>query len=262
MIPYIKTAFTNPKEIYIGRNMKWRDFFSIVFLATALLTIISLFQYIPMLNGISDDFNEIKESIPAFELKENEITSESTSYIYQTESMMFYFDPENKIDMDTIDRNANRVNAPVSTALLNDGLYLNFIGRSFYLAYSDIDNLTTNDLQTLVSTFGNLSNTTILAFILVVFIMQFFLFIYELIPLTLMASIVSAFSRLRLTLFQNYKIVLLAVIPVILLVNLIHVLIYPLNFHFEIILVMTLLTYYMSISDMKKKLLQNRKLDK
>lgn len=262
MIPYIKTAFTNPKEIYIGRNMKWRHFFSIVFLMTALLTVISLFQYIPMLNGISDDFNEIKESIPAFELEGNKITSESESYIYQTDSMMFYFDPENKIDMDTIDRNANRANAPVSTALLNDGLYLNLIGRSYYLAYSDVDNLTTNDLQTLISSFGNLSTTTILVFLLVVFIMQFFLFIYELIPLTLMASIVSAFSRLRLTLFQNYKIVLLAVIPVTLFVNLIHAIIYPLNFHFEIILVMTLVTYYMSISDMKKKLLQNKDLKK
>lgn len=261
MIPYIKTAFTNPKEIYIGRNMKWKHFFSIALLATGLLTFISLFQYIPMLNTISDDFNDIKESIPAFKLENNEITSANESYIYQTDSMMFYFDPDNKMDIDTIDRNANRTKAPVSTALLKDGLYMNFIGRSYYLSYSDVDNLTTNDLQILVSSFGNLSNMTIAIFILVVFIMQFFLFIYELIPLTLMASIITAFSRLRLTLFQHCKIVLLAVIPTTLLVNFIHAVIFPLNFHFEIILVMSLLTYYISISDMKKKLLQNKDLE-
>lgn len=262
MIPYIKTAFTNPKEIYIGRNMKWRHFFSILLLTTGLLTVISLFQYIPMLNEISEDFNEIKESIPNFELKDNALTSTSESYIYQTDSMMFYFDPDNNIDTDTISRNANRVTAPVSTALLRDGLYVNFIGRSYYLPYNDIENLTTKDLQILVSSFGNMSNNTTLIFIFVVFVMQFFLFIYELIPLTLMATIVSVFSRLRLNLIQNYKIILLAVIPVSILINLIHTIIYPLNFQFEITIIMTLLTYYISISNMKKKLLQNKDLEK
>ena len=261
MIPYIKTAFTNPKEIYIGRNMKWRHFFYIVLLTSGLLTFISLFQYIPMLNNISDDFLEIKESIPAFELENNEINSENDSYIYQTDSMMFYFDPDNRMDIETIDRNANRTNAPVSTAILKDGLYMNFIGQGYHFSYSQMDHVTTSDLESLISSFGDLSATTFLIFILVVFIMQFFLFIYELIPLTFMAAIISAFSRLRLSLFQNYRIVLLAVIPPTILVNIVHTIIFPLSFQFEIIMVMSILTYYISISDLKKKLLQNKDLD-
>ena len=261
MIPYLKTAFTNPKEIYIGRNMKWRHFFSIVLLTSALLTFISLFQYIPMLNNISDDFLEIKESIPAFELVNNEITSENESYIYQTDSMMFYFDPDNRMDIETINRNANRTTAPISTALLKDGLYMNFIGQGYHFSYSQMDNVTTSDLESLISSFGDLSGTTFVLFIVFVFVMQFFLFIYELLPITFMAAILSTFSRLRLSLLQNYRIVLLAVIPPILLVNIVHALIYPLSFHFEIIMVMSIFTYYISMTDLKKKLLQNKDLE-
>ena len=261
MIPCLKTAFTNPKEIYIGRNMKWRHFFSIVLLTSALLTFISLFQYIPMLNNISDDFLEIKESIPAFELVNNEITSENESYIYQTDSMMFYFDPDNRMDIETINRNANRTTAPISTALLKDGLYMNFIGQGYHFSYSQMDNVTTSDLESLISSFGDLSGTTFVLFIVFVFVMQFFLFIYELLPITFMAAILSTFSRLRLSLLQNYRIVLLAVIPPILLVNIVHALIYPLSFHFEIIMVMSIFTYYISMTDLKKKLLQNKDLE-
>lgn len=262
MIPYLKTAFTNPKEIYIGRNMKWRHFFSIVLLTSALLTFISLFQYIPMLNNISDDFLEIKESIPAFEIENNVITSENESYIYQTDSMMFYFDPDNRMDIETINRNANRTSAPISTAILKDGLYMNFVGQGYHFSYSQMDNVTTSDLESIISSFGDLSGTTFVLFIVFVFIMQFFLFIYELLPITFMAAILSAFSRLRLSLLQNYRIVLLAVIPPILLVNIVHTFIYPLSFHFEIIMIMSIFAYYISISDLKKKLLQNKDLEK
>lgn len=257
MIPYIKTAFTNPKEIYIGRNMKWRNFFSIAFLATILLTLISLIQYIPMLQSISDDFNEIKESIPAFELEDNHLTSSNKSYIYQTNSMMFYFDPDNRMDTDTINRNSSRIEAPVSTALLRDGLYMNFIGQEYFVSYSQIQNLTTSDLETLIASFGNISGTTIAFFIAIIFVMQFILFIYELIPITLIATMVSVFSRLRLNILQNYRIVLLAVIPPIILISLVHTLIIPIHFQTEVVLIMSLFTYYLSISELKKKLLED-----
>ena len=104
MFHYIKTVLTNPKEIYTGRNMKNTHYFSLLFILTLILTLFSIVEFLPFANKMNEDFNEIKSSIPAFELVDNELESDSESYVYQTDSLFLYFDPDNKIETDTFYR--------------------------------------------------------------------------------------------------------------------------------------------------------------
>lgn len=258
MITYLKTAFTNPKYIYTGRNMKKRHTFYLMLLTSALLTFISLFQYIPILNGVSEDFNDVKASIPTFSLEDNKISSETESYIYQTDSLLFYFDPDNRIDIETIRQNTNRVSAPLTTALLQEGLYLNIVGQDFYLGFDEVENITTEDIESLIASIGEFSTPAMLLAILGIFIIQFSLFTYELLPITLFANIISIFNQLKLKLSQTFKIVLLAVIPLSIILNLIHTFIFPISSQFEILLIMSMFIYYRSIKLLKKKLLDSK----
>lgn len=256
MINYIKTVFTKPKEIYTGRNMKNSHFFLLLLLLTLVLTFLSIFEFLPIARNMHSDLTEIKDSIPEFELVENNLDSEDESYIYQTDNMIFYFDPQDKITTDTIDSNANTVTAPVSIGILDDQMYLNVIGQDYSLQYSNLDNFTTKDLENLIYDFGSVSTSLILLFLLFLLIFNFILFVSYFFPIALFANIISIYRRTRLRFFQSAKISLLAMIGPTLIVYIINAFLFPVRFQFEIIMGAALVIYYMSITEMKYRIEQ------
>jgi hypothetical protein len=259
MLTYIKTAFTKPKEIYIGRNMKNRYFFSLLLLLSLTLTFLSIFEFIPIARNIGNDVNEIRDSIPEFELIDNNLESATESYIYQTDSMIFYFDPDDNISTDTIDSNADTTSAPVSLGILDDQLYLNLMSQSYSLEYADLNNFTTADLQGLINSFGNVSNSYIVFFIVFLFIFNLILFITQFFPIALFANIISIYRQTTLRFFQSAKMALLAIMSPTVIVYAINAFLFPVRFQFEIILVASLVLYYMSISEMKKRIIEQSK---
>lgn len=261
MITYIKTAFTKPKEIYTGRNMKNRHFFSLLLLLSVVLTFLSIFEFLPIARNMTNDVNEIRESIPEFELVDNQLESESESYIYQTDSMVFYFDPDNNISTDTIDNNASIASAPVSLGILDNQLYLNLLDQNYSLNYADLDNFTTADLQGLISSFGNVSANYIFFFIIFLFIFNFILFVMQFLPIALFANIISIYRRTSLRFFQSAKMALLAVMGPTLIVYAVNAFLFPVRFQFEIILGASLVLFYMSITEMKKRIIEQSNQD-
>lgn len=259
MITYIKTAFTKPKEIYTGRNMKNKHFFSLLLLLSVTLTFLSVFEFLPIVRDLSDDVNEIRESIPEFELVDNQLRSGSESYIYQTDSMVFYFDPDDNISTETIDNNANTVSTPVSLGILDDQLYLNLLDQSYGLNYANLENFTTSDLQGIIQRFGNISPIYIFFFIIFLLIFNLILFITQFIPIALFANIISIYRKTTLRFFQSAKMALLAVMGPTLIVYAVNAFLFPVRFQFEIILGASLVLYYMSITEMKKRIIQQSK---
>lgn len=256
MITYIKTAFTRPKEIYTGRNMKNKHFFSLLLLLSVILTFLSIFEFLPIARNMNNDINEIRESIPEFELVDNQLESESDSYIYQTDSMVFYFDPDDNISTDTINSNANTTSAPVSLGILDSQLYLTLLGQNYSLNYADLDNFTTADLEGLISSFGNISTNYIFFFIVLLFIFNIILFVMQFLPIALFANIISIYRRTSLRFFQSAKMALLAVMGPTLIVYAVNAFLFPVRFQFEIILAASLVLYYMSITEMKKRIIE------
>lgn len=256
MINYIKKVFTKPKEIYIARNMKSSHYFLIILLTSLALTILSIFEVLPVANQFSDDYGEIKESVPPFELVDGKLESSQESYVYQTNSVLFYFDSENKITTETIDQNARLHSAPISIGMLKDKIYFNITGTNYSFVYSNFSNLTGEDLVNLFNSIGDFSLGMYFLLIISLIILNLFLFITQLIPITLFANLISVYRKTSLNFFQNAKITLLASIIPFLSMYVVNA--FPINItnQFEIILITSLVIFYMSISEMKNRMLK------
>lgn len=256
MINYLNKVFTKPKEIYIARNMKGSHYFLIMLLVGLALTVLSIFDVIPVANQFSDDYDEIKAAVPAFELVDGKLESEQESYAYQTNSVLFYFDSEDKISTQTIDQNAKLHTAPISIGMLKDQIYFNVSDTSYSFVYSNFDNLSADDLSNLFNNVGNFSTGMHVLLILLLVGLNLFLYITQLIPITLFANLISVYRKTRLNFFQNAKIALLASIIPFLLMHIINAFNFNISNQFEIIFMTSLVIFYMSITEMKKRMLK------
>lgn len=254
MLTYIKTVFTKPKEIYIGRNMKRSHFLLFILLMAGILSIMSIFESMPAFNQLTDDYQEIRTSIPEFNLDNNQLESEEKTYVYQTPSLVFYFDPDGEIETDTIDRNMNTQSAPISIALLDQKMYFNFLGIGYPFPYSDYESLTSENILDALDSMGNYSLTTYLAFIVILLLMNIFLYLSQLLPITLFAHLISTFRRTGLRFMQNAKIAVLASIIPFLLVGLVNIFGIYIDIQFEITFVMSLFIFYISITELKNRI--------
>ncbi len=254
MINYIKTAFTKPKEIYIGRNMKNSHFFAILFSLVAILTLFSLADFYPAAKKMTNDITEVKQAIPDFTLENDTLESETESFIYQTDTFMLYFDPDNKMSTETINRNMKTWPVPVAIGLLNEELSLNVMGQTFTLPYADLSDFTTADLKQTIASFGQVSPGFIFLFAVFLFLFNFTLYLMQFFPIVLFANIISVYRRTNLRFFQTIKMALLATIPPILALYAIDALLFDVYFLFELFVAASIVIYYLSISEMKKRI--------
>lgn len=258
MIDYIKTVFTKPKEIYTARNMKASRYFLMILLMTITLTLISVFEVLPVFNQISDDYDEIRDFLPAYEVVGKQLESEEESYVYQTDSIVFYFDPENKMSTDIVDRNMTSQRAPISIALLDDQLYFNILNNSQSFNYERFS-ITANDIDNIFASISSFSFSTIIILVLVLFLLNLFLYVSQLIPITVFANLISVFRRSRLRFFQNAKIALLASVIPFILMYVLNALQIMIPYQFEIIFTTSLIIFYISITEFKNRIQLQKK---
>lgn len=261
MINYIKTVFTKPKEIYTARNMKNAHYFLFILITGLILTLLSIFEILPVATQLSEDYEEVRASVPEFELVNGELESETDSYAYQTNSILFYFDSEDKINTESIDLNMPTQTAPISFGLLKDQIYFNAAGTSYSFRYNNFENLTAEDLKTLINNVGSFTTEMYIILILILIGLNLFLYVTQLIPITLFANLISVFRRTRLTFFQNAKISLLASMGPFILMAILNAFQFQIQFQFEIILAASILLFYMSITEMKNRIRKQRDTD-
>lgn len=261
MINYIKTVFTKPKEIYTARNMKNSHYFLLVLLTGLSLTLLSIFEILPVATQLSEDYEEVRASVPEFELVNGELESVTDSYAYQTNSILFYFDSEDKIDTESIDLNMPTQTAPISFGLLKDQIYFNAAGTSYSFMYNNFENLTAEDLKTLINNVGSFTTEMYIILILILIGLNLFLYVTQLIPITLFANLISVFRRTRLTFFQNAKISLLASMGPFILMAILNAFQLQIHYQFEINLAASILLFYISITEMKNRIQKQKDTD-
>jgi len=254
MFNYIKTVFTRPKEIYTARNMKNAHYFLLILITSLILTFLSIFEIFPIANQFSDDYEEINASIPAFELVDGQLESDTGSYVYQTNSMMFYFDSEDRITIDDIESNIPTQVAPISIGLLKDEIYLNATNTKYSFSYDDFKNLDADTLMEAMNTMGNFTIGMYILLIIILLIVNLFIYITQLLPISLFANLISVARRTRMSFFQNAKIALLASMGPFVLIAILNAFQVPVSYQYEITLFTSLLLFYMSITEMKKRI--------
>lgn len=253
MIDYIKTVFTKSKEIYIARNMKGIHYLLLIILLTLTLSFISVFEMLPAFNQLSNDYSEIKEFLPAFEVKDGQLTSEHESYVYQTDSIVFYFDPDDRMDTKIIDKNMRRQTAPVSIGLMDEELHFNILNRSQTFNYQQF-NITANDLEAIILSIGAFSPGVIVLLLFVLYILNLFLYLGQLFSITLFANVISYLRRTHLRFIQNAKIALLASVIPFLTIYLFNAFQVYVPYQIELTIIASLLIFNISISEFKKRI--------
>lgn len=254
MIYYIKQAITNPKEIYVGRNMKNSHFLSILFLLATTLTFLSFFEFYPILKGMQEDITEVKQAIPDFTLQNKQLESYSESFVYQTDTLLFYFDPEDKINTETIVRNMNSGSIPVSVGLLKDELVLDVLNQNFSMAYDSITNFTTDDLLEMIESFGEFSPLFLLFLFVFLIVYNLMMYIIQFFPIVLFSNIISVYRRTGLRFLQTAKVALLATILPSLGLYIVNAFFFNVYYHLEILIVSSVFIYYLSMTEMKTRM--------
>lgn len=261
MLNYIKTVFTKPKEIYTARNMKNANYFLLILITSLILTFLSIFELFPIANQFSDDFEEINSSIPDFELVDGKLESDTGSYIYQTNSMMFYFDSEDRIAIGDIELNIPTQAAPISIGLLKDKVYLNAAGTKYSFSYTDFKNLDAQTLREAMNSMGNFTIGTYILLIIILLIANLLLYLIQLLSISLFANLISIARRTQMTFIQNAKIALLASMGPFILMAILNALHFQISYQYEIILLSSLIFFYMSITEMRKRMDKQKKSD-
>lgn len=253
LINYIKSLFKEPTEIYTARNMKNSHYFLFILSMGILLTLSSLFRIKPEFDAISKDYEEIVTALPDVDLVEGQLESTTGSYIYQTDTLVFYFDPENKIETKLIDKNMKVQTAPISIGLMDQEIYINMLDVSQSYTYSDL-NLTTESLQALISLNTFYQPLFYLVTLLVTFLFNLFLYSTQLLSISIFANLISVIGKTGLKFFQNAKIALLASIIPFSVFAVINALQITVSYQYEIISITSLVLFYLSINEFKKRL--------
>ncbi len=253
MIDYIKRLFKEPTEIYIARNMKNSHYFLFVLLMGVLMTFLSLFEIKPEFDQLAKDYDEIASFIPDFELVDGALESEDASYIYETDYIVFYFDPDNIVEPDLIDQNMKRQSAPISVGLLNQEIYLNVLDKKQKIRYTDFS-LTANELKSTILSFGSFNFLIYGLIVTILFVINLFMYLTQLLSISIFANLISVIQRSSLHFLQNAKIALLASMIPFLTISISNAFQIPLNFQFEIVSVASLVLFSMSIKEFKNRL--------
>lgn len=260
MFTYVKNLIQQPKEIYTARNMKNKHFFFFLILIGFLTTLLSAADIREDYNQLRADYQEIQASIPTYEIVDGELESDAESYIYQTDSLVFYFDAEGKITQNLIDKNMKNQHAPMSFALQKDRLYLNVLGQSRSIKYSRFD-LAGESLQSVLNVDLLNSPFYFLLILFILFWIQVILYASQLFTIAIFANLISFIQQTGLTFIQNAKIALMASIIPTLIFALLNTFNLSVAYASELTTLGSLFLFYLAIDEFKKRLKQHQEPD-
>lgn len=118
----IKSALVAPAKLGDSIKIKgWKAFLYLILL--------SIIMTIPLFNTISNsiqsvmnDGEKIGQSLPSFTIKSDQLQTKNEGYIYQTNHIIFTFDPQNKRTVDEIKKDLN--NNQIAIALQKNQLVM------------------------------------------------------------------------------------------------------------------------------------------
>lgn len=218
-----------------------------------LLTISSLFTIKPEFDAIFNDYDEVLSFMPDFELVDGQLESSEDSYIYETDNIVFYFDPQNKVKTELIDKNMKLQTAPISLGLMDQELYVNILNMNQTYTYSSL-NLATDGLKEIIS-LNNLYKPLFYGITLIIVILfNLFLYSTQLLSISILANLISVIGRTGLKFFQNAKIALLASIIPFSVFAVINALQISISYQYELISISSLILFYLSMNEFKERL--------
>lgn len=206
----MKASFLNPEKLSSARTLNKKKIILYLVFLSLITAIPTWIQGNSLLADFKKDGQKIAEQLPSFKIEHGKLVTKekAESYIYQTDSIIFTFDPTG--EQTSQDVKDNTIGSTIGIALLKDGFYLNAPGSPGKLSYSKMDGLTDEFFKDLFLTNQTISILILtLSFVLIWLVSLFIVVIYNLLY-TVFANLVATFSRRPLSFSDNWKIVLFA----------------------------------------------------
>lgn len=218
MTKYLKTLLFKPREIYTSRNMSWKNFWLFVIFLTAIRLTMIFVALFPAFKQFNQDTQDIANSLPAFEIEESILISEGENYIYQTDSLIFYFDPDGTLTDKDIEKNARYFNTIVSLALMPDGLDIYTIVGHQKIPYTYMPEFNHEILYQFLNNIGKVALPFVLLTFSFSFIFLLITYLGQLLIFTLLAFLVARWMGIPLSFRQTFCISMMAsILPIFIL---------------------------------------------
>ncbi|WP_423189203.1 DUF1189 family protein [Alkalibacterium sp. f15] len=254
MKEYVKLGFTNPQHLYHALKMSRKHLFYYFSILALIITLSLTSVLLSVMGSLREDGQEITEMLPVFEIRDSELVVESEvdSYIHQTDSFLFFFDPNDSIKVEEIDTNIERLNVPIGVGLMNDQFYLNILGRGLPVSYEQLSGFNDTQFKEIFSGMGRFSPVVLFIIFVITYLASSFSLLYEWLIVSLFANILKTISRVTLPFKKVARMALVALSVPTIVIAVFEGLGFFLPFVFEIKLGFALYFLYSSLINYKK----------
>ncbi|GEK89292.1 Protein of unknown function [Alkalibacterium putridalgicola] len=254
MKDYLKLGFTSPQHLYKAIRMSRKHLVYYFALIAFVLTLSMASVLMSVMGALREDGQEITETLPAFEITENELVveEETESYVHQTDSFLFFFDPNDSIQEEEIDNNVERLNVPIGIGLMDDQFYLNIMGQSLPVSYEQLDGFTDEDFRDIMSEMGRFSPIVLFFLFIITYLASSFSLLYEWLIIALFANILKTLFRIVLPFRKVARMALVALSVPTIIFSVFEAFGLFLPFTFEITIGFSIYFLYASLRNLKK----------
>lgn len=254
MKEYIKLGFTSPQHLYKAIKMTRKQLFYYFALLALVITVSMAGVLFSVMEDLREDGQEITETLPAFEITDNELVveEETESYVHQTDSFLFFFDPNDAIQVEEIDSNIERLNVPIGIGLMDDEFYLNILGQSLPVSYDQMEGFNDEEFTSIFAEMGRFSPVVLIFIFLITFLASSFSILYEWLIIALFANILKTLLRLPLRFKKIARMALVAFSVPTIIFSLFELFGLFLPYTFEMTLGFALYFLYSSLKNYKK----------
>lgn len=238
--------------------MKKGHITGIIALLILFITLINMIRLFPIINAVQSDGQEIASELPEFSVSDGQLQAENAdSYIHQTSTFLFFFDPNDQTDSVEIDENLERLNVPIGIGVFSENLYLNLSGLTMETPYTQLGNFDDEIVQEIFNGAGDLSLVSYLISFVVLYIGLGIFEIFDLIFILLFSNLFSRLLRSRLLFTENLKIAVLAALLPTAAVETASLLNLLPTYTFELKIGLSLFLFYLTVKEMKKNDVQS-----
>lgn len=249
----MKVSFLNPEKLSSARSLSKKKIIVYLFILSFITAIPTWIQGNKLIDDFKRDGQKIAEQLPSFKIEQDKLKTEekTESFIYQTDSIIFTFDPTGEQTPEDVKKNT--IGTTIGLALLKDGFYLSAPGYPGNIPYSRMNGLTDTFFKDIVLGMERVNRLIyIFSFVLIWLVSFLIVVIYNLLY-TVFANLVATFSRRSLRFSDNWKIVLFAsTLPTVFFALLNSFQLTP-YLQLEASLVITTYFYYLSIKKIPKE---------
>ena len=254
MKEYLKLGFTSPQHLYKAIKMSRKHLFYYFALIALVFTISMASVLMSIMNALDEDGQEIAENLPAFEITDEQLVveEETDSYVHQTESYLFFFDPNDSIQEEEIDKNIERLDVPIGIGLMDDQFYLTIMGQSLPVSYDQLEGFTDADFREVMAGMGRFSPLVLVVIFIVTYLGSSFSLLYEWLIIALFGNIVKTLMRIRLPFRKVARMALVALSVPTIIFSLLQAFGLFLPWTFEITIGFSIYYLYASLKNLKK----------